>query len=142
MSLRRKKSTIQLFRDDMQLNIEREGNDVTFEWLERVGAVWNPTYEVWEGGTEEQKSYTERCIGKIIDYKEDIMESEFARYNVGECILRFVYDSPVFDVLKDKSGIVFIYQNQRFKIDSPFYTGDMVDNQFYSLIMRGVKDYK
>lgn len=141
MSLRRKKSTVQLFRDDIKQNIEREGSNVVFEWTEVTGATWNETYEVWEGGQETKQFYHERGIGKIVDYKEDIMEEEFARFNVGECIVRFPYDSNIFDVLSGKSDVTFVYQGQRFKIDSPMYTGDMIDNSFYALIVRGVKDY-
>ena len=142
MGLRRKRSMLEKFRDDVIFNIEQDGSDVTFEWTELTGATWNDVYEVYKGGTPVAKSYTERCIGKIIDYKEDYMEAEFARFNVGECILRFAYDSPLFSTLEGKGDVTFAYQGQRFKIDSPLFTGDMYNNAFYSCIVRGVKEYK
>lgn len=128
-----------VLRDDMNTMIDKTGKTVVFEWKEVEGGVWNEVYETWEGGKEVKKTYSEICSGKIIWYKEDLLTTEYGRMNVGDCILRFRYDSSIFDILRNKRDVVFTFENQRFSFNSPFDIGDEVNDKLYSKIIRGVK---
>lgn len=146
MGLRTKRDTlrkgkadkVRLFRSDIIENINVDGDTVTFEWKERIGATWNETYEVWEGGTVEAVNEMVRGIGKVVDYKEDEMEYEWGRVAVGDCLIRFPYD---FDIEKfnEKMELRFIYKGQRWKPDNPLGVGDWINDNIISKILKGVK---
>lgn len=138
LARRMKKSRIDVLRDDLQFMVQEDGDSVIFQWKEITGGVWNETYEVWEGGTEEEKTYTIRGIGKIVDYAEDEMEYEYGRVGVGECVVRFAWNADLSPIM-GKEGVRFMYRNQRWKIDSPLGLGDTYNDNLYSLAIRGVK---
>lgn len=133
-----KRERIDMMRDDLKHIIEENGDIVTFIWIEKTGGVWNDTYEVWEGGSDEEKTYKLRGIGKVVDYKEDELEYEYGRIGVGECIVRFGWDDDL-SPIKNKSGLRFLYKGQKWQIDSPIGVGDSLRDEMYSLILKGVK---
>ncbi|AGR46589.1 hypothetical protein vBBak6_036 [Bacillus phage v_B-Bak6] len=133
------KPMYETMRRDVKMTIDKVGEEVVFEWTEMVGGVWNEVYEIWEGGVMEKKYYKEMGIGKVYWYKEDLIEVEYGKLNVGDCIVRFPYDSPLFDVLRGKHNVVFVYKNQRFAFNSPFDIGDSVQGHLVCKIVRGTK---
>lgn len=139
---RMRKRRIDVIRNDLKRMIEEDGDTVTFTWTEITGGTWNPTYEIWEGGTEEEKTYSLKGIGKVVDYKEDQMETEYGRIDVGQCIVRFPYDSNHVNVIKNKSNVSFWFRSQKWKIDSNLEYGEFYDDQRYSFVLIGVKSTK
>lgn len=125
-------------RDDIEKMVGDDGDTITFEWKERVGAVWNPIYEVWEGGEITKKTMEVVGIGKVVDYAEDEMEYEWGRVSVGDCLIRFPYSFNI-EQLNDKQELRFLYKGQKWKPDSALGIGDWLNNQIVSKILKGVK---
>lgn len=138
MARRTRRDRITLLRDDLERMILDDGDTVTFMWKEITGGVWNETYEVWEGGEETEKTYEIMGLGKVVDYAEDEMEYEYGRIRVGDAIVRFPWDADMSPIL-DKEGVRFLYKGQRWKIDSPIDVGDTLNNNLYSIAIKGVK---
>lgn len=146
MGLRKKRDSlrkgatdkVRLIRNDINSMIEMDGDTVTFTWKETTGAVWNSTYEVWEGGTIENKSLEVRGIGKTVDYVDDEMEYEYGRIEVGECIVRFPYD---FDLSQfgDKEELRFIYKQRKWRIDGSLNWVEKINNQVFAKVIKGVR---
>jgi hypothetical protein len=125
-------------RSDMERLIVVDGDTVTFQWKERVGAVWNETYEVWEGGTVEKKELAVAGLGKVVDYAEDEMEYEWGRVAVGDCLIRFPYDFDI-EQFNDKEELRIVYKGQRWRPDSALGVGDWFNNKLISKLLKGVK---
>lgn len=125
-------------RDDIIYLCETEGETVTFYWTESEGATYNEIYQVWEGGTEIEKTVEFKGIGKVVDYKEDEMEYEWGRVLVGQCLIRLPYDSDV-ESLNDKQNIYFIYKGAKWKLDNSLGIGDWHEGKLISKILKGVK---
>ena len=123
---------------DLNNMIENDGSTITFEWKEVTGGTWNPTYEVWEGGTEEILTLEQKGIGRVIDYAEDEMEYEWGRVSVGDCIVRFDDDFNI-EQLKDKEHLRFIYKGQRWKPDSTLGVQEYYGDRPFCKILKGVK---
>lgn len=125
-------------RKDMVRLIDRDGDTVTFNWTEHTGATWNETYEIWEGGEETPMNLEAKGLGKVVPYREDIMEYEWGRVQVGECLIRF----PVsFDIeqFKDKTDVLFKYKGQTWKIDSPLGVQEYYMEEPLCKMLKGVK---
>lgn len=135
---RMRKARIDVLRNDLKMSILEDGDTVTFVWKENTGGVWNETYQVLEGGVETDVEHKIKGIGKVVDYKEDEMEYEYGRVRVGQCIVRFPYDTNLTPIM-NKEGVRFIFKGQRWKIDSPLGIGDNYADQLFSLIVQGVK---
>lgn len=117
---------------------EEDGDTVTFEWKERVGATWNETYEVWEGGAVTTATYTTKGFGKVVDFAEDEMEYEWGRVAVGDCLIRFPIDFDI-EQFSNKEELRFTYKGQRWKPDNKLGVGDWLENHQVSKILKGVK---
>lgn len=138
MKRRMKRDRIDMLRDDLDRLIQTDGDTVVFKWVEVTGGTWNETYETWEGGTETEMSHTLKGIGKVVDYAEDEMEYEYGRISVGDCIIRFPWDAN-FEPIMGKEGVRFIYKGQRWRVDSTIGVGDAYSDEYYSMIVKGVK---
>lgn len=133
-----KTDKVYLLRRDISEMIDMDGDVVTFEWIEKEGAVWNETYEVWEGGTDVLKSLSEKGIGKVVTHAEDVMEYEWGRVAVGDCIVRFKHDFDI-ENLKDKEGLRFVYKGRKWKPDSKLGIGDWISGGMTCKLLKGVK---
>lgn len=127
-----------ILQNDITDMVAEDGDTVTFEWIERVGAVWNDIYEVWEGGTETKMTQDVYGLGKVVDYAEDEMEYEWGRVAVGDCLVRFPYNFNI-EQFKDKESLRFIYKGQRWKPDSPLGVGETFNDVVISKLLKGVK---
>lgn len=135
---RMKRDRVDLLRDDLKKMIQEDGDTVTFIWTEVAGGTWNETYEVWEGGTPTEMTHSIRGIGKVVDYAEDEMEYEYGRIGVGECVIRFPWDTDLTPIL-NKDKVRFLYKGRRWRIDSPLGVGDSYADNQYSVAIKGVK---
>lgn len=133
-----KKDRIDVLRDDLNYLIQGDGDTVTFTWTEMEGGTFNETYKVWEDGVETPKEFKIKGLGKIVDYKEDEMEYEYGRVQVGQCLVRFPWDTDLAPIT-GKEGVRFTYKGQRWVIDSPLGIGDSHGDEMFSLIVQGVK---
>ena len=138
MARRMKKDRLTLMRDDLKRMIEEDGDTVAFMFTEIVGGTWNETYEIWEGGVETEVTHAIRGLGKVVDYAEDEMEYEYGRIGVGDCVIRFPWDTDLTPIL-GKEGVRFLFKGQRWKLDSPLGIGDSYNDNLYSLAIKGVK---
>ncbi|QJT70408.1 hypothetical protein [Microcystis phage MaeS] len=138
MKRRMKKQRIDVLRDDLKHVVSEDGDTVTFTWEETTGGTYNEVYKVWEGGIKQTIEHKIKGIGKVVDYKQDIMEYEYARIGVGECIVRFPHDVNLAPVM-GKEGVHFLYKGEKWKLDSPLGIGDSYNDMFYSLSIKGVK---
>ena len=137
--LRRKnRDQSELIINDLNKMIENDGSTVTFTWIEVTGGVWNPTYEVWEGGTETEYTLEQKGLGRVVDYEEDEMEYEWGRVSVGDAVIRFDVNFDI-DVLKDKTDLRFIYKGQKWKPDSTLGVMEYQGDISYCKILKGVK---
>ena len=130
-----KKSVIKNDLTDMVID---DGDTITFEWIERVGATWNETYEVWEGGTMSTVTKDVQGLGRVVDYAEDEMEYEWGRIAVGDCLIRFPYDFDI-EQFNDKDNLRFIYKGQRWKPDSALGIAETFNDEPFSKLLKGVK---
>lgn len=138
MVRRMKRSRVELIRDDLNKMIEEDGNTVTFTWKEITGGVWNEAYEIFEGGTETEKTFEIKGLGRVVDYAEDEMEYEYGRIKVGDCYVRFPWDADLSPIM-NKEGIRFLYKGQRWKLDSDLDVGESLGDEMYSILIKGVK---
>jgi hypothetical protein len=138
MSLRNKRSFIEILRKDFISMVRKEGQTLIFSWKETTGGTWNPTYEIWEGGTETTETHQIKGVGKVVDYKENQMETEFGRIDVGECIVRFPHDVD-FEPIKNREDLRFSFQGQNWRLDLPLGVGDMYGDDYFTRVIKGVK---
>jgi len=123
---------------DVESLINRDGGTVTFEWIEVVGGVWNEDYEVWEGGEEKTLTMDVKGLGKVVDYKEDIVEYEWGRIGVGEALIRFSINFNI-EQFANKEQLRIIYKGQRWRVDSPLGVCEYYRDDPYCKFLKGVK---
>lgn len=123
---------------DFENNVDKYGSTIVFEWEETVGGTYDETYETWVGGTVTPLSTEVKGLGRVLDYKEDMNDVDNVRLAVGDCIARF----PVsFDLKQfaDKEKVRFIFNGQRWKIDSDLDWADYFSDTMISKNVKGVK---
>lgn len=127
-----------MIKEDFSNMVNEDGSTITFEWTERTGGTYNEIYDLYEGATETKQTLSVKGVGEIVRHKEDIMEYEFGRVEVGECFIRFKYDFNLIQ-FKGKDDLRFIYLGQKWKVDSPLGLGDIYADEYWCKYIKGVK---
>jgi len=138
MGLRRRRSTLDTFRDDLKQIVEYDGSTIRFEYVDRVCTVYNEIYEVCEVYEDTPVTVGIRGLGKVISSTEDEVEYEWGRVPVGSCLIRFPYDANL-SQFEGKTNLRFYFLGRKWQLDSPLNATSYHNDEIYAKHIKGIK---
>ena len=138
MGLRRRRSTLDTFRNDLKQIVDYDGSTIVFSWTEITGGVWNETYEIWEGGTETQMTHSIRGLGKVVKTSDEVVEYEWGRIEQGQVLIRFPYDADL-SQFEGKTNLRFYFLGRKWQLDSPLNAASYHNDEIYAKYIKGIK---
>ncbi|MCM3704808.1 hypothetical protein M3205_03630 [Cytobacillus firmus] len=136
--MRRRKSTLQTFRDDLKKIVEYDGSTIQFEYVDRVCKVYNEIYEVCEEYEDTTVKVGIRGIGKVIKTNDEIVEYEWGKVEQGQVLIRFPFDADL-SQFEGKTNLRFYFLGRKWQIDSPLNAASYHNDEIYAKYIKGIK---
>jgi hypothetical protein len=136
--MRRRKSTLQRFQEDLKKIVELDGSNIRFEYPGSVCKIWNETYQFCEEFEDAPVSVDIRALGRVIKSSEDELEFEWGRLPVGTCLITFPFDADL-SQFEGKEHLRFTFLGRKWQLDSPLNAASYHNDEIYAKYIKGIK---